>query len=111
MRYPPSPPDWRDELQPGDVIRGSGEFRVVREVSYQRPGRLRNITLTIRRRSWTNRCYTVIDRDELRARGFKKAGFRVRLDREHDATILAVIREQDGMRGRSLTARDVEAIA
>lgn len=69
--------DWRDALRPGDILRTpSGDLRVVRTVSKKASGFLWGCTFVIRRRSWTNRPYTVVTRCDLQQRGFKPTGHR-----------------------------------
>lgn len=69
-------PDWRDEIQVGDVLYSkSGTPRVVRSVSKRR-GFLGCVKFTIRKCSWTGRCYTVVSRSDLKWRGFTPSGVR-----------------------------------
>jgi hypothetical protein len=67
--------DWRDDLRAGDVIVSpKGDYRVVRYVSrHRRDGIIWGIALSIRRRSWTNRPYTMLTRTDIQVRGFTLA--------------------------------------
>ena len=115
-------PDWFAYVRAGDVLqRGQrGSYRVVREVSrwechrrgvtVRDVGPLRCITFAIRRRSWTNRCYTVYTAADLRTMGFRYVGARVRLESEMDALIEAAI-QQPNSHPKILTADDVRGVA
>lgn len=85
--------DWRDALRVGDVIaEGSGLPRVVRAATYNRDGFLRSVSLTIRRCSWTGRCYTVLNRNDLKWRRFVLVGGPVALDSTMDRMIVDEMR-------------------
>lgn len=67
---------WLDRLCIGDIVYEGGSPsrpRVVRNVSYCKSGLLRSVTFSIRRRSWTGRCYTVVGRTDLKTRCFAPA--------------------------------------
>ena len=64
--------DWRDDLRAGDVlVSPSGDYRVVRKVTMRKSGFIWGVSLAIRRRSWTNRPYTVMTRTDIQQRGFQ----------------------------------------
>lgn len=56
-----------DSLETGDLIQLNGRLRVVREVTRfeKNPDRLRSITMSIQRCSWTRKPYTVRGRADL----------------------------------------------
>jgi hypothetical protein len=65
--------DWRDDLRAGDVIVSPrGDYRVVRYVSRsnKHDGFIWGIALAIRRRSWTDRPYTILTRADIKTMGF-----------------------------------------
>ncbi len=65
--------DWRDDIKVGDVMSERGRpWRIVRQASYRDNGLLLAVTFTIRRCSWTHRCYTTVMRVDLNVRGFRK---------------------------------------
>ena len=62
---------WMAKVKVGDVLRSrSGLLRVVRKVSRDNDGTLRFVWFTIRRCSWTKRCYTLYDATTLRHQGY-----------------------------------------
>jgi hypothetical protein len=64
--------DWRDSLREGDVIRTrAGTERIVREASYRRNGHLSAVVMTIAHCSWTSRCYTTVNRVDLKCAGYR----------------------------------------
>ena len=79
-------PEWMATLREGDVLLDAkGNYRVVRGVTYRRPGYLWGVSFAIRRCSWTGRPLTVLYWTDLRHRGFTKVeGVRVKLDRAGD---------------------------
>jgi hypothetical protein len=102
-------PDWRETIRIGDVlVARSGTMRVVRECLYKQSDILVSVRLTIRRRSWTGRCYTVVTRSDLQTFGYRKAGVRVRLGSgPMDGEIARNLREDL----RTLGPADVRGIA
>lgn len=65
--------DWRDFLRAGDILLSrNGTPRIVRRVHYKKNGFLFGVSLVIQRRSWTNRCYTILCRSDLAGRGYRK---------------------------------------
>lgn len=104
-------PDWLFECEVGDVfVENSGTMRVLRHMSVDRTGMLRFATFSIRHRSWTNRCYTVLDYSAMLTRGFRPTGARVRLDSAMDIAIEAAIK-QPGRMKYLLRADDVVGIS
>lgn len=75
---------WIDEVQPGDILLERGEVpRVVRAVSrykpgdrYGRDGFVRSVTFVTKRCSWVQRCYTIVNRTDLKLRKFAPSGQR-----------------------------------
>jgi hypothetical protein len=104
-------PAWMRHVQVGDVLRkGSGPFRVVREVARRRDGRLRSVTFAIRRCSWTHRCYTVYNESDLRVLGYRRVRVKRRALRARiDKAIYRAIHEPSDR--RSMTCCDVEGVA
>lgn len=89
-------PDWFDWLDAGHVIceRG-GAWRIVRQVSRRTDGRLSFVTLVIRRRSWTGRCYTVLTSSDLKTRVFTvKRDVRVKPKTLIDVRIAQAIKQR-----------------
>lgn len=85
-------PDWRDDLQEGDVLSNGRTFRVVRGVSYWKhgpsKGLLWGVSVSIQRCSWTGRCFTLLTASDLLTLGFAKVeGVRVKLNTELDRRI------------------------
>ena len=77
--------DWRDALRAGDVILEGGDKlkpRTVRRAVYWGDGTLHAVDLVIFHCSWTHRCLTTINRNDLKQRRFTKAGRRVELNDE-----------------------------
>lgn len=95
-----------DRLQVGDVIKSpSGAFRVVRLVDRPTERRI-FVGLTIRKCSWTRRCYTLLCRYDLRA--YTKLPFRVKLDSELDSMVL---RELDSSTAPLIDCCDIKGVA
>jgi hypothetical protein len=72
---------WLDALKIGDIVYEGGNparARVVREVTMGKKGLLRCVTFSIRRRSWTGRCFTIVTRTDLKTRCFTPARARVK---------------------------------
>jgi hypothetical protein len=102
-------PAWFSRVVEGSVIaERSGTWRIVRKVHRSPNGKLWGVTLVIRRCSWTKRCYTVLNYQDLLQRGFRlinvpPRALRGRVDRE----IAKVIRTGS----RALSCCDVEGVA
>ena len=99
--------DWRDNIRIGDVLREGRNFRVVRDCLYKREGILVSVTFTIRRASWTHRCYTVIGRHDLIQRKFRPLKAKAKMATELDATVNRCIFHSCD----SLTPADVRGMA
>ena len=85
--------DWRDELREGDVIRTrAGTERIVRVATYRRNGHLSAIVMTIMHCSWTSRCYTTVNRSDLRTAGYRPPRMRLRLETPLDFELAQEIR-------------------
>lgn len=79
---------WMDHVRVGDVlVRGRDNYRVVRNVSHHKDGRLRCVTFSIKHCSWTGRCYTVVNYNDLNYAGYRPTGRRVRLRTKLDKRI------------------------
>ena len=89
-----------DSLQVGDLIRINNLTRVVRGVAHKRGGKVRSITFSIQRCSWTRRPYTVLGRSDLylctlhvvkRGYGVQRTGLEALLQKDvedHNSRIL-----------------------
>lgn len=107
VRHPD--PDWFAFLQPGDVLEFRGSYRIVRHVTRWH-GRLHSVTFAIKRPSWTGRCYTVCDRNDLKTSGARYVGARVKLDTEMDRKIHQSITGREFPPHYTLRARDVVGV-
>ena len=77
---------WHD-LKPGEILRApSGLLRVARKVTKHR--QMVHVSMTIQRRSWTGRCYTVYPADELIRIGYQRTGEMYRSRQQFDQLIL-----------------------
>lgn len=102
-------PEWMRSVKVGDVlINAAGQYRVVREVSFYPNGNLRSVTFVIRRRSWTNRAYTILGFTDLRMQGYRPAHARSKLNGPMDAAIARVVADHWNW---ELRANDVRGIA
>jgi len=97
--------DWIEKIQVGDILLEGDTPRIVREV-HHREGGYCAVTLVIRRCSWTRRCYTVINSNDLKQRRFRPSGHRVKLGLDIDKKIEAAIQSREYL----LTCCDVEGI-
>ena len=71
--------DWMLNIRTGDILLEHGtKPRVVREFSkYFKYGYWHvHVTFTIKRRSWTNRCYTILNNEDLCQRKFVPSYYR-----------------------------------
>ena len=103
---------WMRTLQVGDVLaREHGPWRIVRRVSRYDDGDLRSVSFSIRRCSWTHRCYTVYWYNDLRMMGYRKIAVkRRRLTKRIDRQIAAAM-NQDAWTPYILKCCDVEGVA
>lgn len=108
-------PRWFKIVRAGDVIaERNGAWRVVRQVTRRANGQLHSVTLVIRRCSWTHRCYTIVNRHDLRLRGFRLiAGARWECKTRVDKQIYQAIQQRNdpAREPHLLTCCDVEGIA
>ena len=87
-------PKWMLDVRVGDVIaRQNGSWRIVREVSRKSEGRLRCVTLAIRRCSWTNRAYTVLNDNDLRQCGYRRVARNAKMHTRLDHLIAKAIHQ------------------
>lgn len=104
-------PMWMLVLKIGDVLKSArGSYRVVRRASHHEDGRLRSVTFAIRRRSWTNRAYTVMTASDLLTFGYQPVGARIKLTNEMDARLHKAIHDNELPPNISLHAADVLGI-
>lgn len=79
----------------------------MRRTNYQPNGRLYSITFAIKRCSWTGRCYTILNRHDIKNYKLKPTGTRSRmrtlLDRKLNAAIIS--------RSRNLDCCDVKGVS
>lgn len=74
---------WPYTVQVGDILRfPSGDLRVVRYAKNGKSGYTTYVGLAIRRRSWTNRAYTIISYVDLKCRGARPVGRMKKMDSE-----------------------------
>lgn len=101
---------WVDEVEVGDILRApNGVLRVVRAVHRYKKPRWPIKTwvyFTIRRCSWTHRCYTLLCGTDLKARGYRPTGKKFKLNKRIDRKI----EKEFGMFKAKLRCCDVEAI-
>lgn len=122
-RFATPDPEWFARVRVGDVLqRGmNGPYRIVRKVSrsrriYRRTvdrsdnAPLRSVVFAIRRRSWTNRCYTVLNASDLKTMGYRYVGASVALASDLDQCIAEAIK-QPGGRPYILYAKHVRGVA
>lgn len=108
-------PEWMFAVRIGDVLQAAtGTYRVVRDLSRYASGELYHVTFVIAHPSWTGRATTVLNASDLRTRGFRHAGVRLKLDTVTDLMIdAAIAQEHRPHRGERfvLTASEVRGIA
>lgn len=81
-------PAWMREIKVGDLLQRRDEPpRAVRGVSHYSNGDLHYVTFAIRHCSWTHRCTTTMNYNDLRYFGYRPTGQRVELDKEIDRAI------------------------
>lgn len=84
--------DWMRRVKVGTVLTNGKMYRVVRKVSFYKNGDLSCVYLSIKRCSWTKRCYTVYNYHDLTHMGYAPVGATLRLDKPIDAEIVRNIR-------------------
>lgn len=92
-------PAWFVDCVVGSVIQegAHGPMRIVRKVSRYHTGRLYCVSVTIRRRSWTGRAYTVLTAADLKTRGFRLIpNVRIKFKRLIDVRIYQAINQGAG---------------
>jgi hypothetical protein len=99
---------WIQHIRKGDVLASGSTLRVVRSVHHTE--RHTYVFFTIKRCSWTRRCYTVLTQHDLKDRGFRATGKRVRLRSKMDREIEAEINEHRQSSDVVLRCCDVEGI-
>lgn len=101
--------EWFDRVQVGDVLVEKGSYRIVRRVSKNKADINQVLAFTIKRCSWTGCALTFVNRTDVRRRGFKPAGVRVKLNSLLDDKIA----HDSGAGGdnRVLSCCDVKGIA
>jgi hypothetical protein len=104
-------PDWMSRVKTGSVLAPAyGDWRIVRKVSRNPNGNLSFVWFVIKRRSWTNRCYTVVTYSDLLQRGFRLVGqLKKNIDPKLDLKIAHAI-NQPCHKPYALTASDVVGI-
>lgn len=103
---------WIKRIRKGDVLRAkSGRLRVVRAVQHSGPSIPKTcVTFTIQHCSWTGRCYTVYNGNDLRQMGFRPTMAHVKLGNEVDRAIEAEF-NRTYARDALVKCCDVEEIA
>lgn len=100
---------WVSKIRVGDILRsGAGVLRVVRGVTHYKTKTF--VAFTIRRCSWTGRCYTILDHASLKSQGFQPTGKRLRLRSNLDREIRAEILESRRPSEIKLHCCDVEGV-
>jgi hypothetical protein len=103
-----SQPEWMAALRKGDVlVSATGSYRVVRDALHYGK-RLGSVAFTIMHPSWTGRCYTILNSNDLLQRGFRPVGARIKLASRFDAIIEVEIRSK---RKPLLGPEDVRGVA
>lgn len=103
-----------DALVVGSVVRRGDSYRVVRAITRYpaSPGAVYPpklfVTFAIKRRSWTNRAYTVYNRSDLRTLAYVPTPAVLRLRSRRDRALAADIR--DKTRRHHLTPEDVRGM-
>jgi len=76
---------WIFHIKKGDILEApNGLLRIVRRVSH---GRRTTVWFSIRRCSWTTRCYTLYGGNDLKQMGYKPTGKNWPLDSEFDRRV------------------------
>lgn len=103
---------WMRTLKVGHVITNGGPYRVVRDLSRYNNGDLSYVYLSIRRCSWTHRCYTLLSYTDLRMFGYRRVRVKPRrLNQPIDRKINEAMRQPGCHRGALvLTCCDVEGL-
>lgn len=100
---------WMASVKVGDVLRSaSGTLRVVRSVARFKDGDLRSLGFAIRRGSWTQRPYTIMNFTDLRQQGFTRIGANYSMRTELDRRLARCIEDH---RHRDVTVAEVRGIA
>lgn len=95
---------WIRKIKVGDILVEGNTPRVVRYVKH---GTQRTyVALSIRRCSWTTRCYTILTTSDLKTRRFRPTSKRQRLTKKIDRQIANAINETKIY----LTCCDIEGI-
>jgi len=102
---------WIERIEKGDILRSkSGLLRIVRAVHHSwipQSQQIRtSVTFTIKRCSWTGRCYTILNGSDLMTQGYQHTGKRIRLQKKMDKEIAAEFGQKP--ESLKLTCCDVE---
>ncbi len=101
-------PAWMARVEIGSVLAPrAGRWRVVRSVTRYANGDLWGVDFAIRKRSWTNRCCTVVCYTDLIMRGFRLVGKVKSLDAPIDDAISLALTQPASERPYVLEAKDV----
>lgn len=105
-------PAWMLTLRVGHVIaRPNGVYRIVREVHRYKNGDLRSVSLVIRRCSWTHRCYTILNANDMKQLSYRRIPVKARrLTKRLDKQIVAAL-HQPAWDPHILKCCDVEGVA
>ena len=103
-------PKWIKQVKVGDVLKSrSGLLRVVRYVNHHAGGCRTWVSFTINHCSWTGRCYTMYEGNDLIQFGYRPVRVRMKLRKKIDKAILREIVDVRGGKP-TLTCCDVEGI-
>lgn len=103
---------WIKQIKAGDVLKSrSGALRVVRRVSHRGQSLPKtSVYFTIKRCSWTHRCYTVYNGNDLRIMGFQPVKARATLRKKIDRAIAIEFDRRDA-KGAIMRCCDVVGIS
>lgn len=99
-----------NKVKVGDILARPGKpGRIVRHVTYSKSGLLSCVSFSILHCSWTTRCYTVMNYNDLDYLGYLPTGKRVKLTRKIDKAIDYCLKHHDREQ-QKLDCCDVEGI-
>lgn len=100
--------DWRDTIEIGSVLKTrGGKYRIVRDLRRQKNGRLLSICCVIMHCSWTKRCYTTMNRHDIK---WQRLTLVPHVKAKMNGPLDEKINRDCRTRERNLTCCDVEGI-
>lgn len=89
-------PDWMRDIKVGDVLcSGRGTMRVVRHASFYSNGDLRSVQFIIRRCSWTHRCLTTMNYNDLQYQRYSPTMFHWKMKGPLDNVIAKHVKDHN----------------